>query len=90
MTDAAHHQQRSYNQHIQQRSFQVSDTVWLDVPTAGKLDAKWEGGWIVKAIQGPTTYVISNGKNDRTVHINRLHKRIQPTPHSVSHQMTPP
>ena len=43
ITDAAHHQQRSYNQHVQQRSFQVGDTVWLDVPTAGKLDAKWEG-----------------------------------------------
>ena len=80
MIDAAHHQQRSYNQHVQQRSFQVGDTVWLDLPTAGKLDPKWEGGWIVKAIQGPTTYVISDGNKDRTVHINRLHKRIQPAP----------
>ena len=43
MIDAAHHQQRSYNQHVQQRSFQVGDTVWLDLPTAGKLDPKWEG-----------------------------------------------
>ena len=34
----------------------------------------------MKAIQGPTTYVISDGKKDRTVHINRLRKRIQPTP----------
>ena len=58
MIDAAHHQQRSYNQHVQQRSFQVDDTVWLDSPTAGKLDPKWEGGWKIKAIQGPTTYVI--------------------------------
>ena len=40
MIDAAHHQQRSYNQHVQQRSFQVGDTVWLDLPTAGKLDPK--------------------------------------------------
>ena len=44
MTDAAHHQQRSYNQHVQQRSFEVGDTIWLNVPTAGKLDPKWEGG----------------------------------------------
>ena len=43
MIDAAHHQQRSYNQHVQQRSFQVGDTVWLDLLTAGKLDPKWEG-----------------------------------------------
>ena len=38
------------------------------------------GGWIVKAIQDPTTCVISDGKKDRTVHINRLHKWIQPAP----------
>jgi len=27
-----------------------------DMPTAGKLDPKWEGGWIVEAIKGPTSY----------------------------------
>ena len=58
----------------------MGDTVWLDVPTAGKLDPKWEGGWVVKAIQGPITYVISDGKRNRTVHINRLRKQIQPAP----------
>ena len=55
MIDAAHHQQRLYNQHVQHRSFQVGDTVWLDLLTAGKLDAKWEGGWMVKAVQGQAT-----------------------------------
>lgn len=40
------------------------------------------GGQIVKAIQGPTTYVISDGKKDRTVHINRLRKQNQLTLHS--------
>ena len=79
MIDVAHHQQRSYNQHVQHRSFQVDDTVWLDSSTAGKLDPKWEGGWRIKAIQGPTTYVITDGRRDRTVHINRLRKRIQPS-----------
>ena len=88
--DATHHQQRSYNQHKQQRSFQVGDTVWGDLPTAGKLDPKWEGVWIVKAIPGPTTCIITDGKRDRTVHINRFCKRIQPAPTLVSHQMTPP
>ena len=62
------------NRHVQQRSFKLGDTVWLDIPTAGKF------GWIVKAIQGPTTYVITDGKTDRAVHINRLRKRIQPAP----------
>ena len=33
----------------------------------------------IKAIQGPTTYVITDGRRDRTVHINRLCKRIQPS-----------
>ena len=54
--------------------------MWLDSPTAGKLDPKWEGGWRVKAIQGPTMYVITDGRRDRTVYINRLRKRIQPSP----------
>ena len=37
-----------------------------------------------------TTYMISDGKMDKTTHINRLCKWIQLAPHSVSHQMTPP
>ena len=52
----------------------------MDLPTAGKLDPKWEGGWIVKAIQGPITYMITDGRRDRTVHIDRLRKQIQPAP----------
>ena len=39
MTEASHHQQTSYNQHVQERSFHVGDTVWLALPTAGP---KWE------------------------------------------------
>ena len=58
----------------------MGDTVWLDIPTAGKLDPKWQGGWRVKVIQDPTTYVITDGKTDRAVHINRQCKRIQPAP----------
>ena len=58
----------------------MGDTVGLDLPIAGILDPKWEGGWKVKVIQGPTTYVIIDSRRDRTVHINRLHKRIQPAP----------
>ena len=80
MIDEAHYQQRSYNQSLQQRSFHVGDTVWLDLPTAGKLDPKWEGGWLVKAIPGPVTYMITDGKRNRTVHINRHYKWIQAAP----------
>jgi len=56
----------------------VGETEWLDLPTAGKLDPKWEGGWKVEAIKGPTSYEIANGKKKKIVHINRLRKRIQP------------
>ena len=34
----------------------------------------------MKAIQGPTTCMITDGKTDRTVHINRLRKWIQSAP----------
>ena len=44
MVDATRHQQQSYNRHVQQRSFKLGDTVWLDIPSAGKLDPKWQGG----------------------------------------------
>ena len=31
----------------------------------------------MKAIKGPTSYAIVNGKNEKTVHINRFHKQIR-------------
>jgi len=34
VVEAAHHQQTLYNQHVQDQYFQVSDTVWLEMPTA--------------------------------------------------------
>ena len=43
MVEASRHQQTSYNQHVQDRHFQVGDMVWLSLPTAGKLDPKWQG-----------------------------------------------
>ena len=39
---AAQHQKTAYDQHSKIRKFQVGQTVWLSVPTAGKLDPKWE------------------------------------------------
>ena len=62
MINATCYQQQSYNRHVQQRSFKLDDTVWLDIPTTGKLDPKWQWGWMVKAIQGQTTCVITGGK----------------------------
>eukprot|EP00731_Ephydatia_muelleri_P016107 Em0009g531a len=38
-------QKKSYDSSTKCRTFNVGDAVWLHVPTAGKLEAKWEGGW---------------------------------------------
>ena len=76
--EASHHQKRNFDQHAQSRTFSVGDTVWLSIPTAGKLDPKWEGEWVIQSVQSPVTYTIHDGRRTRTVHINRLRPRLQP------------
>ena len=49
MVDAARHQKQEYDKHMGIRTFKAGDLVWLSIPTAGKLDPRWEGGWKVKA-----------------------------------------
>ena len=78
IAESAHHQKTSFDRHAQIRTFQVGDSVWLSIPTAGKLDPRWEGKWVVHSIPGPTSYTITDGKRFRTVHVNRLQQRIQP------------
>ena len=34
----------------------VGDTEWLSIPMGGKLDPKWEGGWLL----GSKPYTISD------------------------------
>lgn len=53
VTYAASKQKSTYDQHSTSRSFGVGDPVWLSIPTAGKLDPRWEGGWTVKSIKSP-------------------------------------
>ena len=79
MTEAAHKQKLCYDRHTTSRSFKCGDSVWLTSPTAGKLDPKWEGDWEVQAVNGPATYTITDGKRTKTVHVNRLRSRIQPS-----------
>lgn len=78
VNQAAHSQQLYYNQHCSQRMFKVGDPVWLSVPTAGKLQPRWEGNWRITAVLSPITVKISDNKRLRTVHINRVRHRIQP------------
>ena len=52
--------------------------MWLSIPTAGKLDPRWEGRWVVKAIKSPENIEITNGCTSRVVHVNRVLHRFAP------------
>ena len=76
---AASHQKASYDQHTSSPNFSVGDSVWLSVPTAGKLDPRWEGKWRIKAIKSPVNMDISDGTHTKVVHTNRLQHRNLPS-----------
>ena len=73
----AQKQKRFNDTKTKNRSFQAGNTLWLHNPTAGKLDAKWEGGWIVKDVLSPTSIRNEHPSTRRTmvVQINRLQHR---------------
>ena len=50
IAEKAHHQKIFYDHHVKTRSFQVGDSICLSIPTAGKLDPRWEGKWVVHII----------------------------------------
>ncbi|KAL5517962.1 hypothetical protein EMCRGX_G003617 [Ephydatia muelleri] len=77
MVDAARHQKQEYDKHMGIRTFKAGDLVWLSIPTAGKLDPRWEGGWKVKACKSPINMEVSDGTRNRVVHVNRLRHLIQ-------------
>ena len=68
-----------YDGATKSRSFTVGDAVWLQVPTAGKLEARWEGGWTVKEVLSTVNVTIEHIKTARTrvVHVNRLQRLVQ-------------
>ena len=70
LAQAVHKQKTTYDHHTQQQHFKIGDPVWLLSPAAGKLDLKWEGGWKIQSVQGPSTYTITDGTRTRTVHVN--------------------
>ena len=76
---AGHNQKRFYDSRTSTPSFSVGNLVWLSIPTAGKLDPRWEGEWFVKSTQNPVNVEISNGKTTKVVHANRLRHRHVPT-----------
>ena len=80
MAATAHNQKHSYDQHTLIPAYAVGDLVWLSVP---KLDPRWEGGWVVKAVKSPISIEIMNNRTNKIVHTNRLQHRI------VSHDEVP-
>ena len=73
-TQAASKQKATYDKHSTSRLFRVGDTVWLSIPTAGKLDPRWEGRWVVKSVKSPLNMEITDGTRTKVVHVNRLHQ----------------
>lgn len=76
---AAHSQKNYYDSRTIAPSFSVNDPVWLSIPTAGKLDARWEGEWIIKTVMSPVTIEITNGRSSKVVHTNRVRHRHIPS-----------
>ena len=82
-TQASNQQKQYFDKHTLARTFSVGDPVWLFIPTAGKLDPRWDGKWIIQTVVSPTTYTIHDGLRTKTVHIDRLRQRLQATTLSV-------
>ena len=78
ITQEAQRQKAFYDSTTKGRTFNVGEAVWLHVPTASKLDARWEGGWTVKEVLSPVNVAVEHTTTARTrvVHVNRHQQRI--------------
>ena len=54
ITEADHHQKAQHDYHAHERSFKVGDSVWLSIPTAGKLEPSWQEGGRSNPSEDPT------------------------------------
>ena len=73
---AASHQKANYDQHTSSPNFSVGDSVWLSVPTAGKLDPRWEGRWRIKAIKSSVNMEISDGTRTKVPYGRKIWRGI--------------
>ena len=78
ITAAAQQQKNHYNKNSVSRTFSVGEPIWLSIPTAHKLQPRWEGKWTVEEIMGPVNLKITDGKRTKVVHMNRVQHRVQP------------
>ena len=66
ITHEAQRQKAFYDSTTKSRTFNVGDAVWLHMPTASKLDARWEGGWTVKEVLSPVNLAVEHTTTART------------------------
>ena len=78
LAKAAKQQKQQYDRFTTSRSFKAGDPVWLSIPTAGKLQPRWDGGWTVTKVKGPCNLELTNGHHMKVVHVNRVRYRKQP------------
>ena len=84
LVEAGLHQKTGYDSHSLSWHFNVGDNVLLSIPTAGKLDPRWEGKWRIKRIKSPVNVEITDGSRVRVVHINCIQHRLRPDDTEVS------
>ena len=88
LVKAADQQKTHYDEQSTEPLFAVHDKVWLSVPTAGKLQPRWEGGWKVMSVKSPVTIQFNKGRKSKVVHSNRLRHSFQAAADSSESTMT--
>ena len=83
--EAASRQKSHYDKTSSERHFIAGDIVWLSIPTAGKLDPRWDGRWHINSVKSPLTVEITDGEKTKTVHVNRVRHRWVPNDTSGNH-----
>ena len=79
LINSAYNEKAFYDTRAKPRKcFEKGDQVWLSIPTAGKLDSRWEGGWMVDQYQAnqPTVIIGHSDGRKNTVHLNRVRTHV--------------
>ena len=72
LVHSASQQQRFYRSNQTPVPLACGQQVLLDNPSAGKLDPRWSGPWIVKELRGPSSVLLLKGGSEKLVHMNRV------------------
>ena len=78
LAQSAKQQKQQYDRYTAPRSFKAGDPVWLSIPTARKLQPRWDGRWTITNQKGSCNLELTNGHQSKVVHVNRVRHRIQP------------